>query len=154
MSTTLRSGRRVRSHAPVTAVMKSFARVPGIQDEVDRWCLSSAQSWSLGPAMTVLLKVMDELVSNALEHGVGQVEVDLRLQGGRVWIGVRDEGAGPIRSDDGRFPPHDEAHGLGRGGTDVTCLGCESPRWPRDDRLVRIPEIGARGATSDDASSS
>jgi two-component sensor histidine kinase len=153
VSTTLRSGRRVRSHAPVTAVMKSFARVPGIQDEVDRWCLSSAQSWSLGPAMTVLLKVMDELVSNALEHGVGQVEVDLRLQGGRVWIGVRDEGAGPIRSDDGRFPPHDEAHGLGRVAQTSHVWGVNR-HGGHGTTVWSELEIGARGATSDDASSS
>jgi anti-sigma regulatory factor (Ser/Thr protein kinase) len=57
---------------------------------------------------------MDELLSNALQHGTGQVQVDLRLGDQRIWIGVRDAGPGPIRSDKGNFPPLSDAHGLGR----------------------------------------
>ena len=100
--------------APVTTVVKSFAPAPGIQTHVNQWCASLAQSWALGPDITVLLDVIEELVTNALEHGEGQVDVDLQLRGDRVWIGVRDEGRGPMRSDEGGFPPHGEAHGLGR----------------------------------------
>jgi hypothetical protein len=114
LPTTLRSGRRVPRQLPVTAVTKSFAPVPGVQSQVDQWCLSLAQSWPLGPAITQLLTVIDELVSNALQHGQGEVRVDLQLRGGRVWIGVRDEGPGPVRRNEGAFPPHGDAQGLGR----------------------------------------
>jgi hypothetical protein len=112
--TTLRSGRRELREPPAIAVMKSFDPVPGVQDRVNQWCLSLAHSWALGAAITVLLSVMDELVSNALQHGEGQVRVDLHLRDDRVWIGVRDEGPGPMRCDEGGFPPHGEAQGLGR----------------------------------------
>jgi hypothetical protein len=86
----------------------------GGQSQVDQWCLSLAQSWPLGPAITQLLTVIDELVSNALQHGQGEVRVDLQLRGGRVWIGLRDEGPGPVRRNEGAFPPHGDAQGLGR----------------------------------------
>jgi signal transduction histidine kinase len=94
--------------------MKSFAPVAGVQSQVDQWCVSLAQSWPLGSAITQLLAVMDELVSNAIRHGQGEARVDLQLRGSRVWIGVRDEGPGPIRSNEGAFPPHGDAQGLGR----------------------------------------
>jgi anti-sigma regulatory factor (Ser/Thr protein kinase) len=94
--------------------MKTFEPVAGMQREADQWCLSLMQSWSLGPAITQVVTVIDELMSNALQHGKGQVRVDLQLRGERIWIGVRDEGLGPIRNDEGTFPPLSDAHGLGR----------------------------------------
>jgi hypothetical protein len=94
--------------------MRTFDPVTGMQSEADQWCLPLIQSWSLGPVITLVVNVMDELISNALQHGQGQVRVDLQLRGERVWIGVRDEGPGPMRSDDGTFPPLGHAHGLGR----------------------------------------
>jgi anti-sigma regulatory factor (Ser/Thr protein kinase) len=100
--------------APITSVMRTFDPVTGMQSEADQWCLSLIQSWSLGPVITLVVNVMDELISNALQHGKGQVRVDLQLRGERVWIGVRDEGPGPMRSDDGTFPPLGHANGLGR----------------------------------------
>ncbi len=94
--------------------MKTFDPVTEVQRKADHWCLSLVRSWSLGPVITQVVNVMDELISNALQHGKGQVRVDLQLRGERVWIAVRDEGPGPLRREGGTFPPSSDAHGLGR----------------------------------------
>ncbi len=85
--------------------MKTFDPVTEVQRKADHWCLSLVRSWSLGPVITQVVKVMDELISNALQHGKGQVRVDLQLRGERVWIAVRDEGPGPLRREEARSPP-------------------------------------------------
>ena len=85
--------------------MKTFDPVTEVQRKADHWCLSLVQSWSLGPVITQVVNVMDELISNALQHGKGQVRVDLQLRGERVWIGVRDEGPGPTAPEGGHAPP-------------------------------------------------
>jgi hypothetical protein len=94
--------------------MRTFDPVAGMETAAGQWCLSLIESWSLGPMITLVVNVMDELVSNALQHGQGLVRVDVQLQGERVWIGVRDDGLGPMRNGEGTFPPLSAAHGLGR----------------------------------------
>ena len=85
--------------------MKTFDPLTESQGNADHWCRSLVQSWSLGPVITQVVNVVDELIANALQHGKGQVRVDLQLRGERVWIGVRDEGPGPMRREGGTFPP-------------------------------------------------
>ncbi|MGH9128718.1 MAG: sensor histidine kinase [Acidimicrobiales bacterium] len=54
-----------------------------------------------GKRATWTALVVNELVTNALRHGKGQVEVSIAGEGDEVVLRVRDEGAGPGESPEG-----------------------------------------------------
>lgn len=110
----LRLGSVAESEAVEVRSTETFLPLTGTESEADRWCRSRLESWSLEPISTFqAVAVMGELLSNAFRHGKGSVQVDLRLRSGRIWIGVRDHGPGPMRTE-GAFPPRSAEHGLGR----------------------------------------
>jgi anti-sigma regulatory factor (Ser/Thr protein kinase) len=98
---------------PETHSAEVFPPLPETEGAAHRWCQALLHHWSLDPCSLQVLAVVDELLGNALHHGKGSVQVDLRQRSGRIWIGVRDDGSGPIRAA-GVFPPRGASHGLGR----------------------------------------
>jgi serine/threonine-protein kinase RsbW len=98
----------------IPAGVAVFPHAEANEQEAGRWCRSLLESWSVEPAVCAqAMPVVSELLSNATRHGSGSVQVELELRGGRIWVGVRDDGPGPMRTE-GVFPPQGGAHGLGR----------------------------------------
>lgn len=55
---------------------------------------SSLTSWGLPDEVPPLELAVSELVTNALVHGTGDIEVDLTVSGGIVRLDVSDHGGG------------------------------------------------------------
>jgi anti-sigma regulatory factor (Ser/Thr protein kinase) len=57
------------------------------------------RSWSVPEATVSNVEIaVSELVSNAVEHGVGQIDLELDLAGARLLLRVRDgEASAPVR---------------------------------------------------------
>lgn len=76
---------------------------------VDRWRARAAAEgrslrliWAAGEVVlqgdrTALTQALDNLISNALEHGGGEVTVDVREEAGRLRVTVRDRGGPAAR---------------------------------------------------------
>ncbi|SDH77682.1 Anti-sigma regulatory factor (Ser/Thr protein kinase) [Actinokineospora alba] len=62
---------------------------------------AALRSWACDEALTAdVVLATSELVTNAMEHGRGEITVDLRLLESRVLLRVRDEGPGaPVSGD-------------------------------------------------------
>jgi two-component sensor histidine kinase len=86
-----------------------------------------------GTSATAVALVFCELFSNALEHGTGEITVELRREGGSVVLAVGDEGEGPM-------PGRREGLGL----TIATALVREELRGRitlRGKAVVRFPAV-------------
>lgn len=91
-----------------------FSRDYIVEQEAEQWLGDLLESWSIQPAARAQVEVvLHELLSNATEFGSGSIQVEVQRRAGRIRIGVRDDGQGPMRTGDA-FPPHSGAHGLGR----------------------------------------
>jgi signal transduction histidine kinase len=78
---------------------------PMIEAAVERWCGRAAAegrslrlTWNAGEAelhgdAVELAQAVDNLISNAFEHGAGEIAVDVRREGDFVRVEVRDGGA-------------------------------------------------------------
>lgn len=62
---------------------------------------AALRSWACDEALTAdVVLATSELVTNAMEHGRGEITVDIRLIESRVLLRVRDEGPGaPVSAD-------------------------------------------------------
>ena len=106
-------GQRVASEPqPEVRNPETFLPVAESERQAKRWCQSLLHAWSLDPLGPRVLAVLDDLLANALQHGIGSVQIELQQRAERIWIGVRDDGPGPMR--EGKFPPRSGDHGLGR----------------------------------------
>jgi len=79
--------------------------------------------WGLSDQAAQLELAVSELVTNALLHGQGGIDVTVELRGDRVWLAVEDEGFGPesIRAR--------EPSGTGGGGWDLRVVDGLSDSW-------------------------
>lgn len=95
---------------------------PHAAGEARAFVRSTLASWGLREAQTgdVLLAV-SELVSNAVQHGAGHPRLQLRLDGGRLEVRVRDDGP---RSPEQR--KHDLRSARGRG---LLIVGSVADDW-------------------------
>ncbi len=91
-----------------------FSRDFIVEKEAEQWLGNLLESWSIQPAARAQMEVvLHELLSNATIFGSGSIQVEVQRRAGRIWIGVRDDGQGPMRAE-GAFPPLSGIHGLGR----------------------------------------
>lgn len=91
-------GRRLSIHLPPTAHSPGAAR---------SFVTEALRSWSVPAELAGdIVLAASELVTNAVEHGSGEITVELRMVGGCVRLKVRDDaGAGPVlRRPDPRSP--------------------------------------------------
>jgi signal transduction histidine kinase len=119
-----RLDREVNGEAPAAVAERVLVR-PVIEAALARWRPRAAVAgrsleltWNASrPALlgdgAALAQAVDNLISNAFEHGRGAVEVDVREEGGLLHLAVRDEGGreGPARPGR-RRPSRLHGHGL------------------------------------------
>lgn len=91
-----RNGRPVTEHEPTAHHASGLFRRDDTEVGRARSLVrSSLQSWGLDAHSAALELAVSELVTNAFVHGQGDIEVQLRADGGAVRLDVSDGGGRP-----------------------------------------------------------
>jgi anti-sigma regulatory factor (Ser/Thr protein kinase) len=96
-------------------------------------CADACREWHLDPLVDVCMLLASELVTNAVVHGTGSVELEIRSDGRRLLVAVGQGGPVPELPEPRMSPPDAVT---GRGLAIVTEL---ATRWGCD--------VDERGAT-------
>lgn len=101
------------STAPVAGETRDTVTAPDLA-RVRRWITEAAGRVGLRPddAARFTLAV-NEIVTNAIQHGGGTATVSLATGPGRIVVAVSDNGAGIPGSVTGQLPAPDQMHGRG-----------------------------------------
>ena len=105
---------------------------------------TALRSWGLGEQAPALELAVSELVTNALVHGEGEIEVELTASGGDVRLEVADEGsdvAAPVRREPVPGVP---------GGWGLNVLDELSDEWGADAEPTRTRVWMVRRASGTD----
>ena len=73
---------------------RAFASGPLSASAARRWSRGVTERWGATPSADLVGLVVSELVTNAVVHGRGPVEVALDLDENRVTVAVTDSGSG------------------------------------------------------------
>ncbi len=75
---------------------QAFASEPVSASAARRWSRGVTERWGAAAAADLVGLVVSELVTNAVVHGRGPVQVDLDLDENRVRVAVTDTGPGMV----------------------------------------------------------
>jgi anti-sigma regulatory factor (Ser/Thr protein kinase) len=103
-------------------VTRRFDRKASEVGHARRFVRSRLEAWGLGAQATPLELAVSELVTNALVHGEGTIQVTLRSEEGQVGLEVTDEGR-PSR------PPGPIDAGRRTGGWGLHLVDQLADRW-------------------------
>ena len=78
----------------MSSARMSFARAPGGVRRARQFLAGQLASWGLERLRPSLELAVSELVTNAVTHGRGEVEVEVRCEDGSVLAEVTDHGGG------------------------------------------------------------
>lgn len=77
----------------------AFARSARAPGEARRFVAQTLSAWKLGDACAEALLAVSELVTNAVTHGCGAVQVRLSMRRATLRVEVEDEGPGPPEAE-------------------------------------------------------
>jgi anti-sigma regulatory factor (Ser/Thr protein kinase) len=131
-------------------VTRRFERKASEVAGARRFVRACLDRWGLGAQASALELVVSELVSNAVLHGAGAIQVELRSGGGQICLQVTDEG-------DPASPPRPvEAPGASDqpGGWGLRLVDQVADRWGAasdagQTRVWAIKRTGQEGAEPD-----